>query len=72
MYNRDRARYDSADLNGNGLLSKDEWILFNNPMRDAVVIHSVIEEALTAVDMNNDGKLELEEYLADWHIRVML
>lgn len=33
LYNRDRARFLAADLNGDQTLSKTEWVLFNNPLK---------------------------------------
>lgn len=65
-YNRDKARFTASDLNGDEMLDKTEWILFNNPLKDAAIKDATIEEALGAVDTNIDGKLSLDEYLADW------
>ena len=57
-------------MNGDGFLSKTEWVLFNNPLKDVNVEQTVIEEALSALDANNDRVLSHEEYMADWFEKV--
>lgn len=69
LYNRDMARFTGSDINGNGMLDRSEWILFNNPLKDEAVKDAIIAEGLGVVDTNKDGKLSLEEYLADWHTK---
>jgi Ca2+-binding EF-hand superfamily protein len=54
-------------LDNNGALSKVEFHLFSNPLKDETIKNSVIDEALSHVDTNKDGKLDLDEYLADWY-----
>ena len=39
-------------------------------MKDDDVYNAVIEEALGLVDTDQDGKLTLTEYMADWHAKV--
>lgn len=68
MYNRDRARFDAADIDGNEMLSESEFVLFKNPLKDEAVKIAVIAECLGAVDTDKDGKINLQEYLADWHV----
>ena len=70
MYNRDRARFDAADIDGNEMLSESEFVLFKNPLKDEAVKIAVIAECLGAVDTDKDGKINLQEYLADWHVPV--
>lgn len=72
LYNRDMARFTGSDINGNGMLDRSEWILFNNPLKDEAVKDAIIAEGLGVVDTNKDGKLSLEEYLADWHTKVKI
>ena len=34
MYNRDRARFDAADIDKDGKLTEGEFLLFKNPLKD--------------------------------------
>merc|ERR1739838_1006956 len=65
MYNRDRARFDAADIDKDEKLTEGEFVLFKNPLKDENVKQVVIDEALKAVDTNGDGKIDLQEYLND-------
>jgi len=67
MYNRDKARFDAADIDKDGKLTEGEFLLFKNPLKDENVKQVVIDEALKAVDSNGDGQIDLQEYLNDWH-----
>lgn len=69
MYNRDRARFDAADIDKDGKLTEGEFLLFKNPLKDENVKAVVIDEALKAVDTDGDGKINLEEFLNDWHVK---
>jgi len=68
MYNRDRARFDAADIDKDEKLTEGEFVLFKNPLKDENVKQVVIDEALKSVDTNGDGKIDLQEYLNDWHV----
>jgi len=57
MYNRDRARFDSADVDGNGKLSEAEFVLFKNPLRDETVKKQVLSACVKAVDTDGDEKM---------------
>merc|ERR1712130_719495 len=48
MYNRDKARFDAADIDGDEKLTETEFVLFKNPLKD--------------------DKINLQEYLNDWHV----
>jgi len=68
MYNRDKARFDAADIDGDEKLTETEFVLFKNPLKDEAVKTAVIAECLNAVDTDKDGKINLQEYLNDWHV----
>merc|ERR1712157_338932 len=68
MYNRDKARFDAADIDGDEKLTEQEFVLFKNPLKDEAVKTAVMAECLAMVDTDKDGKLSLQEYLNDWHV----
>jgi len=68
MYNRDKARFDAADIDGDEKLTEQEFVLFKNPLKDEAVKTAVLAECLSAVDTDKDGKINLQEYLSDWHV----
>ena len=70
MKNLRKARFTASDINQDESLDKGEWILFNNPLKDAAVKNAAIEEAMLHVDINKDGKLSLQEYLDDYRQKV--
>ena len=70
MYNRDKARFDAADIDGDEKLTEAEFVLFKNPLKDEAVKTAVIAECLNVVDTDKDGKINLQEYLNDWHVPV--
>ena len=49
MYNRDRARFDAADIDKDGKLTEGEFLLFKNPLKDENVI-----KALKSIIQKND------------------
>jgi len=67
MYNRDRARFDAADIDHDGKLTEEEFVYFKNPLKNEEIKASVLAEALNSVDTDGDGKISLQEYLKDWH-----
>jgi len=69
MYNRDRARFDAADVDKDEKLTEGEFVLFKNPLKDENVKQVVLDEAIKAVDSDGDGKISLDEYLNDWHVK---
>lgn len=67
MYNRDKARFDAADIDHDGKLTEEEFVYFKNPLKNEEIKQSVLAEALNSVDTDRDGKISLQEYLKDWH-----
>ena len=71
MYNRYKGRFAAADLNSNEMLDKAEWVLFQNPTKDETIKNTMMDMALKIVDTNGDGKLQKDEFLNDWHDKVI-
>lgn len=67
MLKRDRRRWQTADLNKDDALTKEEFAAFLHPeesehMRDLVVL-----ETMEDIDKDKDGKLSLNEYIGDMY-----
>jgi len=68
-YNRNRAKFESADRNTDGFLNRDEWLLYNNPFKVQEVKDSMLKKIMEKIDTDQDGAISLQEYLNDWKIR---
>lgn len=67
MMRRDRRRWQLADQNHDGSLSRDEFTDFLHP-EEAPHMHSVvIDETLEDMDRDKDGKISLAEYINDMY-----
>lgn len=64
-FSRDLRRWKLADVDGDGSLTKDEFTNFLYPEEVPHMKDVVIEETLEDVDKDKDGKISLEEYIAD-------
>ena len=64
---RDERRWSQADIDGDGALDKDEFVLFLHPEEDARMHIVVIEETLEDVDRDGDGRISESEYIADMY-----
>ena len=58
----DRVKFDKADTDGDGVLSKAEFGSFIHPTQDNMVGY-MIQEHLKKYDMDKDGMISLEEYM---------
>lgn len=64
---RDKVRWDKADLDGNGEMSAEEFRAFLHP-EDAPHMHDIIiDETLEDIDKDHDGYISLQEYLDFMH-----
>ncbi|CAB4004659.1 calumenin isoform X1 [Paramuricea clavata] len=63
----DERRFDKADMNGDGLLSREELTFFLHPEESSLMTDVVAEENLEALDTNNDGEISLKEFAGDSH-----
>jgi len=65
MKKRDQRRFNRADVNNNGFLTKDEFSGFLHPEDHTHMKDIVVQETLEDLDLDNDGVISMEEYIAD-------
>ncbi|XP_022799420.1 calumenin-A-like isoform X4 [Stylophora pistillata] len=59
---RDSKRFEHADVNRDGLLSRDELISLFHPEESANMFGVIVEEFMEYMDSDNDGLLSFREY----------
>lgn len=64
---RDQRRWNQADADADGSLSKEEFVFFLHPEEDARMHSVVVEETLEDVDKDGDGRISESEYIADMY-----
>lgn len=67
MMRRDERRWKAADVNGDDLLTKEEFTNFLHPEEADHMKNIVIDETLEDVDKDGDGKISLNEYISDMY-----
>ncbi|KAK7098369.1 hypothetical protein V1264_002683 [Littorina saxatilis] len=65
MINRDRRRWEQADKNKDGRLSKEEFMDFLHPEDAEHMREIVVMETIEDIDKDKDGQIDIEEYIAD-------
>ncbi|CAL4093479.1 unnamed protein product [Meganyctiphanes norvegica] len=65
MLNRDKRRWDTADLDQDGSLTFDEYKYFLHPEEADHMRMMVVQETMEDIDTDKDGKISLEEYIGD-------
>ncbi|CAG0920841.1 unnamed protein product [Notodromas monacha] len=65
MMRKDKRRWDKADKDGDGSLSKEEFGVFLHPEESPDLQDIVVAETMEDIDKNKDGKITLEEYIGD-------
>lgn len=61
----DKDLFKAADIDGDGLLILDEYLRFNNPEEHPDMLPILLKHALDDKDMNNDGKIDFQEFVGD-------
>lgn len=64
---RDERRWDQADIDGDGSLSKEEFVLFLHPEESPRMHPVVVEETLEDIDRDGDGRISEAEYISDMY-----
>lgn len=67
MEDRDRRRWDLADEDKDGKLTKTEFANFLHPEEADHMRDIVVQETLEDIDKDHDGKISLEEYIGDMY-----
>ncbi|KAL1459799.1 hypothetical protein WDU94_011753 [Cyamophila willieti] len=65
MLNRDKRRWDVADINGDKALTREEFASFLHPEETAHMRDLVVVETMEDIDKDKDGKVSLREYIGD-------
>ncbi|XP_035626560.1 reticulocalbin-3 isoform X2 [Oncorhynchus keta] len=65
MLTRDERRFRTADRDGDGIATKDEFTAFLHPEEYDHMKAVVIQETVEDIDKNGDGKITLDEYIGD-------
>lgn len=65
MLNRDERRFKSADRDGDGVATREEFTAFLHPEEFDFMRDIVIQETIEDIDKNGDGKIGLQEYIGD-------
>jgi hypothetical protein len=63
MKERDRRRWEKADLDKDDRLTKEELTPFLHPEEFDHMKDIMVEETMEDIDKNKDGKISLEEYI---------
>ncbi|XP_046893508.1 reticulocalbin-3 isoform X2 [Hypomesus transpacificus] len=65
MLTRDERRFRTADRDGDGIATREEFTAFLHPEEYDHMKGVVVQETLEDIDKNGDGKIDLNEYIGD-------
>ena len=65
MIKRDKNRWEYADQNKDGMLTKEEYTAFLHPEEFDHMKGVVVDETLEDIDKDKDGVISLEEYIGE-------
>lgn len=63
MILRDKRRWSVADVDGDGLLSKEEFVSFLHPEESVHMKDIVVHETMDDMDKDKDNKISMDEYI---------
>ena len=58
-----KAKFTSADTNGDGSLDQQEFLAFVTPERHDRMIDHLVQDQLNAYDKDGDGDISRREYM---------
>lgn len=61
----DRTIFNAADLNKDGELNRDEFVLFISPEEHPQMLPIILNQTLRDKDKNGDGKINFQEFVGD-------
>ncbi|XP_070836343.1 reticulocalbin-3 isoform X3 [Chaetodon trifascialis] len=65
MLTRDERRFKTADRDGDGIATREEFTAFLHPEEFDYMRDVVVQETVEDIDKNGDGKVDLDEYIGD-------
>lgn len=65
MIDSDRIMFNASDLNQDGWLNPDEFMLFNSPEEHPQMLPIILEQTLAEKDLNGDGRIDFQEFVAE-------
>lgn len=65
MMNDDKTMWKVADINGDGVLSGDEWVAFSHPEEHPSMLPHILEQTLRDKDVDGDGSVSFQEYIGE-------
>lgn len=61
----DRMVFETADLNNDGQLNRDEFVLFISPEEHPIMLPILLNQTLREKDTDNDGKISFQEFIGE-------
>ncbi|XP_054463074.1 reticulocalbin-3 isoform X2 [Anoplopoma fimbria] len=65
LLTRDERRFKTADRDGDGTATREEFTAFLHPEEYDYMRDVVVQETMEDIDKNGDGKIDLTEYIGD-------
>lgn len=65
MILKDKKRWAAADVDGDGLLSKEEFVSFLHPEESDHMKDIVVYETMDDMDTDKDNKISMDEYIGN-------